>query len=87
MPRVWSVPAAPPRCFRTPPLGRSPARAAYQFRNTSGQEWTAAFGVNPGYTISNVRANGAEVPFSVSDYQEYNEAMLEVTLPSDGRWS
>ena len=35
------------------------------------------------YTISNVRVNGAEVPFSVSDYQEYNEAMLEVALPSD----
>ncbi|CAN4044580.1 hypothetical protein BBBGCB_BBBGCB_15735, partial [Dysosmobacter welbionis] len=51
--------------------------AAYRFRNTSGQAWTAAFGVNPGYTISNVRVNGAEVPFSVSDYQEYNEAMLE----------
>ena len=57
--------------------------AAYRFRNTSGQVWTAAFGVNPGYTISNVRVNGAEVPFSVSDYQEYNEAMLEVALPSD----
>ena len=57
--------------------------AAYRFRNTSGQAWTAAFGVNPGYTISNVRVNGAEVPFSVSDYQEYNEAMLEVALPSD----
>ena len=61
--------------------------AAYRFRNTSGQVWTAAFGVNPGYTISNVRVNGAEVPFSVSDYQEYNEAMLEVALPSDRRHS
>ena len=30
-----------------------------------------------------MRVNGAEVPFSVSDYQEYNEAMLEVALPSD----
>ena len=57
--------------------------AAYRFRNTSGQAWTAAFGINPGYTISNVRVNGAEVPFSVSDYQEYNEAMLEVALPAD----
>lgn len=24
-----------------------------------------------------------EAPFSVSDYQEYNEALLEVTLPAD----
>ena len=42
-----------------------------------------AFGINPGYTISNVQVNGADIPFSVSEYQEYNEAMLEVTLPAD----
>ena len=58
-------------------------RASYQFENTSQQERTASFGVTPGYTISNVRANGVEAPFSVSDYQEYNEALLEVTLPAD----
>ena len=50
-------------------------RASYQFENTSQQERTASFGVTPGYTISNVRANGVEAPFSVSDYQEYNEAL------------
>ena len=42
-----------------------------------------ALGVTPGYTISNVRANGVEVPFSVSDYQEYNEAKLEVAIPAE----
>ena len=83
MRRMWSAPAAAPRYSRTPPLGTVSGTAAYRFRNTSGQAWTAAFGVNPGYTISNVRVNGAEVPFSVSDYQEYNEAMLEVALPAD----
>src|SRR5699024_8093945 len=56
--------------------------ASYQFQNTSGQEQNVAFGINPGYTISNVQANGVNVPFSVSDYQEYNEAMLEVTIPA-----
>ncbi|HJC88218.1 MAG TPA: hypothetical protein H9926_09400, partial [Candidatus Eisenbergiella intestinigallinarum] len=56
--------------------------ASYHFRNTSGQEQTAAFGVNPGYTISSVQADGVDVPFSVSGYQEYNEAMLEVTIPA-----
>ncbi|HIY61351.1 MAG TPA: hypothetical protein H9831_11850 [Candidatus Eisenbergiella pullistercoris] len=56
--------------------------ASYRFRNTSGQEQTAAFGVNPGYTISSVRADGVDVPFSVSDYQEYNEAKLEVAIPA-----
>ena len=57
--------------------------ASYRFQNTSGAEQTVAFGINPGYAISNVRANGAEIPFSVSDYQEYNEALLEVSLPAD----
>ncbi len=55
--------------------------ASYVFQNTSGQEQSIAFGINPGYTISNVKANGTEVPFTVSDYQEYNEVLLEVTIP------
>ncbi|MFR1040152.1 MAG: hypothetical protein ACLSE4_15710 [Clostridium sp.] len=29
--------------------GTVSGRAAYQFQNTSGQEQTVAFGVNPGY--------------------------------------
>ena len=71
--------------FPDPAAGTVFGRASYQFENTSGQEQRAAFGVNPGYTISNVRANGEEVPFSVSGYQEYNEALLEVTLPAGGQ--
>lgn len=57
--------------------------ASYQLQNTTGQEQTVALGVTPGYTISNVRANGVEIPFSVSDYQEYNEAKLEVAIPAE----
>lgn len=57
-------------------------RAAYQFQNTSGKEQTVDFGINPGYTVSSVEANGEKVPFSVSSYQEYNEAMLEATIPA-----
>ena len=30
-----------------------------------------------------MKANGADVPFTVSDYQEYNEALLEVTIPAE----
>lgn len=56
--------------------------ATYRFLNSSGQLQTAAFGVTPGYTISSVKANGADVPFSVGDYQEFNEAMLEVEIPA-----
>ena len=55
--------------------------ASYRFQNTSGAGQTVAFGIDPGYAVSNVRANGAEVPFSVSDYQEYNQALLEVISP------
>lgn len=51
--------------------GTVTGRASYQFQNTSGQEQSVSFGINPGYTISNVKANGADVPFTVSDYQEY----------------
>ncbi len=57
-------------------------KASYSFENSSGQEQCVAFGVTPGYTVSNVQANGEAVPFSVGDYQEFNEAMLEVTLPA-----
>lgn len=62
--------------------GAVSGRAAYQFQNTSGEEQTVDFGINPGYTVSSVEANGEEVPFSVSSYQEYNEAMLEATIPA-----
>ena len=62
--------------------GTVTGRAAYRFLNSSGQAQTAAFGITPGYTVSSVKANGADVPFSVGDYQEFNEAMLEVELPA-----
>lgn len=69
--------------FPNTSTGSLSGTASYQFQNTSGQEQNVAFGINPGYTISNVQVNGADVSFSVSEYQEYNEAMLEVTLPAD----
>ena len=62
--------------------GTVSGRAAYQFQNTSGKEQTVDFGINPGYTVFSVEANGEKVPFSVSSYQEYNEAMLEATIPA-----
>ena len=64
--------------------GTVSGRASYSFENTSGQEQSVALGVNPGYAISSVRVNGADAPFSVSDYQEYNEAMLTVAIPAGG---
>ena len=56
--------------------------AIYRFQNSSGQAQKVAFGVNPGYSVFSVKANGADTPFSIGDYQEYNEAMLEVTIPA-----
>ena len=58
--------------------------STFRFDNTSGKAQDAAFGVKPGYDILSVRANGEDVPYTVSDYQEYNEALLEVTLPAAG---
>ena len=58
--------------------------STFRFDNTSGKAQDAAFGVKPGYDILSVRANGEDVPYTVSDYQEYNEALLEVTLPAGG---
>ena len=61
--------------------GSLTASASYEFENRSGQSRKAAFGLTRYLRV--VLANGASVPFSVGDYQEYNEAMLEVTLPPD----
>ena len=63
--------------------GTVTGRASYRFQNTSGQEQSISFGINPGYTISNVQVGGTDVPFTVSGYQEYNEALLEVTIPAE----
>ena len=63
--------------------GTVTGRASYRFQNTSGQEQSISFGINPGYTISNVQEGGTDVPFTVSGYQEYNEALLEVTIPAE----
>lgn len=62
--------------------GTVTGRAAYRFLNSSGQAQTAVFGITPGYTVSSVKANGEDVPFSIGDYQEFNEAMLEVEIPA-----
>lgn len=69
--------------FPNTSTGSLSGTASYQFQNTSGQEQNVAFGINPGYTISNVQVNGADIPFSVKRVPEYNEAMLEVTIPAD----
>lgn len=63
--------------------GTVEGKATYQLENRSGKAQTVAFGINPGYGVSDVRANGEETAFTVSDYQEYNEALLEVEIPAE----
>ena len=63
--------------------GTVEGKATYQMENRSGKAQTVAFGINPGYEVSDVRANGEETAFTVSDYQEYNEALLEVEIPAE----
>lgn len=62
--------------------GTVTGRATYRFLNASGQAQMAAFGITPGYTVSSVKANGEDVPFSVGEYQEFNEALLEAEIPA-----
>ncbi len=57
--------------------------ASYRFLNSSGQTQTVSFGINPGYTVSSVQVNGEDMPFSIGDYQEFNEALLEAEIPAD----
>ena len=71
------------RVFPDTAAGTVTGQASYWFRNLSGKEQTVAFGINPGYTISSLRVNGEAAAFSVGDYQEYNEALLEVALPAE----
>ena len=63
--------------------GTLTGRAVYRFQNLSAQEQRLALGVDPGYEITSVQVNGQDAPFSLGDYHEYNEAMLEVQLPAD----
>lgn len=63
--------------------GRVKGRAAYQLVNTSGKSQQASFGVVPGYRVSFVQVNGKAADYSLGDYQEYNEALLEVEIPAE----
>lgn len=71
------------RVFPDTNAGTVTGTASYEFRNASGQTQNVSFGINPGYTVSSVQANGTDVPFQVGDYQEFNEARLEAELPAD----
>ena len=62
--------------------GTVAGRAVYRFQNTSGQEWTLCFGMDPGYDLS-AQANGEAVPAVRTGYEESNMALWELTLPGE----
>jgi len=64
-------------------MGKVSGNTVYNFVNYSGEERPLALAVTPGYRISSVKANGRNLPFTVSDYQEFNEAKLDIILPPD----
>lgn len=66
-----------------PKTGSVYGKALFQLQNTSGQEQDIRFLINPGYDISSVQANGADVPFTVEPDQEINEKAFVVTIPAD----
>lgn len=71
------------RVFPDTSTGTVAGQAAYQFQNTSGKKQKVDFAVTPGYRISSVQVNGKDAIYELGDYQEYNEAVLEVEIPEE----
>ena len=69
--------------FPNTDAGTIEGQAVYRFRNTSGQGWTACFGVNPGYDLK-ASVDGEAVPAVRTGYEESNMALWEIVLPADG---
>ncbi len=61
--------------------GTVSGRAIYRFRNTSGQSWTAYFGLNPGYDLA-AAVNGTSVSAVPTGYEESNMALWAVAVPA-----
>lgn len=74
----WSAKVRP-----KPSSGRLEGTAMYQLLNLSGEEQRIELRMNPGYQVQSVRANGADVPFSLEMREVMNQQGFTVTLPSD----
>lgn len=66
-----------------PATGRLYGTAIYQLVNTGGAEQDIQLRLNPGYDVSSVRANGADVPYVLGEREAMNQRGLTVTLPAD----
>lgn len=54
-----------------------------EIKNTSGTEQKAIFEINPGYTVSNVKANGKEVSVIDRQNDDFNKKEIEILLPAE----
>ena len=54
-----------------------------ELKNMSSHEQSMILTINPGYTISNVKANGKEVLVVDRKNDDFNEKEVEITLPAE----
>lgn len=67
-----------------PATGRVRGTAVYQLLNTAGTGHDIQLRLNPGYTVTSVQANGADIPYALGEREAMNQRVLTVTLPADG---
>ena len=63
--------------------GSMRATAVFQISNISGQEHMIKFETNPGYSFDSVKANGADIPFTMNSDDDMNAKTVDVLLPAE----
>ncbi|HHV10924.1 MAG TPA: M1 family metallopeptidase [Clostridiales bacterium] len=58
-------------------------KAVYQLQNTSGEPQTLELVIDPGYKLSDVKVNGRDTAWSVTDIQKTNGLVVKVELPAE----
>ena len=66
-----------------PVTGRLYGAAVFHLLNTGGATQDIELRLNPGYQVTSVQANGAEVPYAIGEREAMNNRGLTVTLPAD----
>lgn len=67
-----------------PATGQVRGTAVYQLTNMAEAEQDIQFRLNPGYRVSRLQANGADVPYALGEREAMNQSSLRITLPADG---
>ena len=66
-----------------PSRGALSGTAVFVLQNTTGQRQQLLFTLNPGYRVTDARANGQAAPFVLGTQDEQNQAPLTVTIPAE----